>query len=93
MIQVATEGIKSVVSAMLILSMATTASTPSPRRWVPPATSSASPRAGVTPVTLLALAFAVCAIAALLSTGTSWGVMRRIMIPIVMPPAFRYDRR
>jgi len=40
----------------------------------------------MTPVTLLALTFAVCAFMAFF-TGTSWGVYA-IMIPIVMPLAF-----
>ena len=85
MIQVATEGIKSVVSAMLILSMAycinAISQTLGTSNYVISVTES-----WMTPVTLLALAFAVCAFMAFF-TGTSWGVYA-IMIPIVMPLAF-----
>ena len=85
MIQVATEGIKSVVSAMLILSMAycinAISKTLGTSSYVISVTES-----WMTPVTLLALAFAVCAFMAFF-TGTSWGVYA-IMIPIVMPLAF-----
>ena len=85
MIQVATEGIKSVVSAMLILSLAycinAISKTLGTSNYVISVTES-----WMTPVTLLALAFAVCAFMAFF-TGTSWGVYA-IMIPIVMPLAF-----
>ena len=85
MIQVATEGIKSVVSAMLILSLAycinAISKTLGTSSYVISVTES-----WMTPVTLLALAFAVCAFMSFF-TGTSWGVYA-IMIPIVMPLAF-----
>ena len=85
MIQVATEGIKSVVSAMLILSMAycinAISQTLGTSSYVISVTES-----WMTPVTLLALAFAVCAFMSFF-TGTSWGVYA-IMVPIVMPLAF-----
>ncbi|MEE1402206.1 MAG: Na+/H+ antiporter NhaC family protein, partial [Oscillospiraceae bacterium] len=85
MIQVATEGIKSVVSAMLILSLAycinAISQTLGTSNYVISVTES-----WMTPVTLLALAFAVCAFMSFF-TGTSWGVYA-IMIPIVMPLAF-----
>ena len=85
MIQVATEGIKSVVSAMLILSLAycinAISKTLGTSSYVISVTES-----WMTPVTLLALAFAVCAFMAFF-TGTSWGVYA-IMIPIAMPLAF-----
>ena len=85
MIQVATEGIKSVVSAMLILSLAycinAISKTLGTSSYVISVTES-----WMTPVTLLALTFAVCAFMAFF-TGTSWGVYA-IMIPIVMPLAF-----
>ena len=85
MIQVATEGIKSVVSAMLILSLAycinAISKTLGTSNYVISVTES-----WMTPVTLLALAFAVCAFMAFF-TGTSWGVYA-IMIPIAMPLAF-----
>ena len=85
MIQVATEGIKSVVSAMLILSMAycinAISKTLGTSSYVISVTES-----WMTPVTLLALTFAVCAFMSFF-TGTSWGVYA-IMIPIVMPLAF-----
>ena len=85
MIQVATEGIKSVVSAMLILSLAycinAISKTLGTSNYVISVTES-----WMTPVTLLALAFAVCAFMSFF-TGTSWGVYA-IMIPIVMPLAF-----
>ena len=85
MIQVATEGIKSVVSAMLILSLAycinAISKTLGTSSYVISVTES-----WMTPVTLLALTFAVCAFMSFF-TGTSWGVYA-IMIPIVMPLAF-----
>ena len=85
MIQVATEGIKSVVSAMLILSLAycinAISKTLGTSSYVISVTES-----WMTPVTLLALAFAVCAFISFF-TGTSWGVYA-IMIPIAMPLAF-----
>ena len=85
MIQVATEGIKSVVSAMLILSLAycinAISKTLGTSSYVISVTES-----WMTPVTLLALTFAVCAFMAFF-TGTSWGVYA-IMIPIAMPLAF-----
>ena len=85
MIQVATEGIKSVVSAILILSLAycinAISKTLGTSNYVISVTEN-----WMTPVTLLALAFAVCAFMAFF-TGTSWGVYA-IMIPIVMPLAF-----
>ena len=85
MIQVATEGIKSVVSAILILSLAycinAISQTLGTSNYVISVTES-----WMTPVTLLALAFAVCAFMSFF-TGTSWGVYA-IMIPIVMPLAF-----
>ena len=85
MIQVATEGIKSVVSAILILSLAycinAISKTLGTSNYVISVTES-----WMTPVTLLALTFAVCAFMAFF-TGTSWGVYA-IMIPIVMPLAF-----
>ena len=85
MIQVATEGIKSVVSAMLILSLAycinAISKTLGTSNYVISVTEN-----WMTPVTLLALAFAVCAFMAFF-TGTSWGVYA-IMIPIAMPLAF-----
>ncbi len=84
MIQVATEGIKSVVSAMLILSLAycinAISQTLGTSNYVISVTELDDP------VTLLALAFAVCAFMSFF-TGTSWGVYA-IMIPIVMPLAF-----
>ena len=85
MVQVATEGIKSVVSAILILSLAycinAISKTLGTSSYVISVTES-----WMTPVTLLALTFAVCAFMAFF-TGTSWGVYA-IMIPIVMPLAF-----
>ena len=85
MIQVATEGIKSVVSAMLILSLAycinAISKTLGTSSYVISVTES-----WMTPVTLLALTFAVCAFMSFF-TGTSWGVYA-IMIPIAMPLAF-----
>ena len=85
MIQVATEGIKSVVSAILILSLAycinAISQTLGTSNYVISVTES-----WMTPVTLLALTFAVCAFMSFF-TGTSWGVYA-IMIPIVMPLAF-----
>ena len=85
MIQVATEGIKSVVSAMLILSLAycinAISKTLGTANFVISVTES-----WMTPATLLALTFAVCAFISFF-TGTSWGVYA-IMIPIAMPLAF-----
>ena len=85
MIQVATEGIKSVVSAILILSLAycinAISQTLGTSNYVISVTES-----WMTPVTLLALTFAVCAFMSFF-TGTSWGVYA-IMVPIVMPLAF-----
>ena len=85
MVQVATEGIKSVVSAILILSLAycinAISKTLGTSSYVISVTES-----WMTPVTLLALTFAVCAFMAFF-TGTSWGVYA-IMVPIVMPLAF-----
>ena len=85
MVQVATEGIKSVVSAILILSLAycinAISKTLGTSSYVISVTES-----WMTPVTLLALTFAVCAFMAFF-TGTSWGVYA-IMIPIAMPLAF-----
>ena len=85
MIQVATEGIKSVVSAMLILSLAycinAISKTLGTSSYVISVTES-----WMTPATLLALTFAVCAFISFF-TGTSWGVYA-IMIPIAMPLAF-----
>ena len=85
MIQVATEGIKSVVSAMLILSLAycinAISKTLGTANFVISVTES-----WMTPATLLAMTFAVCAFISFF-TGTSWGVYA-IMIPIAMPLAF-----
>ena len=85
MIQVATEGIKSVVSAILILSLAycinAISKTLGTSSYVISVTES-----WMTPATLLALTFAVCAFISFF-TGTSWGVYA-IMIPIAMPLAF-----
>ena len=77
--------LKSVVSAILILSLAycinAISKTLGTSSYVISVTES-----WMTPVTLLALTFAVCAFMAFF-TGTSWGVYA-IMIPIVMPLAF-----
>jgi len=85
MIEIATQGIKSVISAMLILSLAyminAISKTLGTANFVVGVT-----EAWMTPVTLLALAFAVCAFVSFF-TGTSWGTYA-IMIPIVMPLAF-----
>ena len=85
MFQVATEGIKSVVSAMLILSLAycinAISKTLGTANFVISVTES-----WMTPATLLAMTFAVCAFISFF-TGTSWGVYA-IMIPIAMPLAF-----
>ena len=85
MIQVATEGIKSVVSAILILSLAycinAISKTLGTANFVISVTES-----WMTPATLLAMTFAVCAFISFF-TGTSWGVYA-IMIPIAMPLAF-----
>ena len=85
MIQVATEGIKSVVSAMLILSLAycinAISKTLGTANFVISVTES-----WMTPATLLAMTFAVCAFISFF-TGTSWGVYA-IMIPIAMHLAF-----
>ena len=85
MVQVATEGIKSVVSAILILSLAycinAISKTLGTSSYVISVTES-----WMTPATLLALTFAVCAFISFF-TGTSWGVYA-IMIPIAMPLAF-----
>jgi len=85
MVQVATEGIKSVVSAMLILSLAycinAISKTLGTANFVISVTES-----WMTPATLLAMTFAVCAFISFF-TGTSWGVYA-IMIPIAMPLAF-----
>ena len=85
MVQVATEGIKSVVSAILILSLAycinAISKTLGTANFVISVTES-----WMTPATLLAMTFAVCAFISFF-TGTSWGVYA-IMIPIAMPLAF-----
>lgn len=85
MIAVATEGIKSVVGAILILSLAycinSISKTLGTSNYVISVT-----EAWMTPVTLLALTFAVCAFMSFF-TGTSWGVYA-IMIPICLPLAF-----
>ena len=85
MIQVATEGIKSVVSAMLILSLAYCINAISQSLGTANFVISVT-ESWMTPVTLLALTFAVCAFISFF-TGTSWGVYA-IMIPIAMPLAF-----
>ena len=85
MIQVATEGIKSVVSAMLILSMAYCINAISQSLGTANFVISVT-ESWMTPATLLALTFAVCAFISFF-TGTSWGVYA-IMIPIAMPLAF-----
>ena len=85
MIQVATEGIKSVVSAMLILSLAYCINAISQSLGTANFVISVT-ESWMTPATLLALTFAVCAFISFF-TGTSWGVYA-IMIPIAMPLAF-----
>ena len=85
MVQVATEGIKSVVSAILILSLAYCINAISQSLGTANFVISVT-ESWMTPVTLLALTFAVCAFMAFF-TGTSWGVYA-IMIPIAMPLAF-----
>ena len=85
MIQVATEGIKSVVSAMLILSLAYCINAISQSLGTANCVISVT-ESWMTPATLLALTFAVCAFISFF-TGTSWGVYA-IMIPIAMPLAF-----
>ncbi len=91
MIQVATEGIKSVVSAMLIPVSGPTASTPSPQtleclNYVISVTGELDD-----PVTLLALAFAVCAFMSLFHRH-HWGVYA-IMDPHRDASGLQYDRR
>ena len=85
MIQVATEGIKSVVSAMLILSLAYCINAISQSLGTANFVISVT-ESWMTPATLLALTFAVCAFISFF-TGTSWGVYA-IMIPMAMPLAF-----
>ena len=85
MIQVATEGIKSVVSAMLILSLAYCINAISQSLGTANFVISVT-ESWMTPATLLAMTFAVCAFISFF-TGTSWGVYA-IMIPIAMPLAF-----
>ena len=85
MIQVAIEGIKSVVSAMLILSLAYCINAISQSLGTANFVISVT-ESWMTPATLLALTFAVCAFISFF-TGTSWGVYA-IMIPIAMPLAF-----
>ena len=85
MIQVATEGIKSVVSAMLILSLAYCINAISQSLGTANFVISVT-ESWMTPATLLALTFAVCGFISFF-TGTSWGVYA-IMIPIAMPLAF-----
>ncbi len=76
------------VSAILILSLAYP--TPSPRRWAHSNYVISVTESWMTPVTLLALAFANLRFMSFF-TGTSWGVYA-IMIPIVIP-GLQYDRR
>ena len=85
MVQVATEGIKSVVSAILILSLAYCINAISQSLGTANFVISVT-ESWMTPATLLALTFAVCAFISFF-TGTSWGVYA-IMIPIAMPLAF-----
>lgn len=85
MMATATEGMKSVLGAILILAMAycinSISKTLGTSYYVISITES-----WMTPVTLLALTFVVCAFMSFF-TGTSWGVYA-IMIPIVLPLAF-----
>ncbi|MEA5142428.1 MAG: Na+/H+ antiporter NhaC family protein [Oscillibacter sp.] len=85
MMEIATKGIKSVVGAILILSAAycinAISKTLGTANFVIGVT-----EGWMTPVTLLALTFTVCAFISFF-TGTSWGTYA-IMIPIVMPLAF-----
>lgn len=85
MIEVATKGIKSVVSAILILSLAYCINAISKELGTSNYVISITEN-WMTPVTLLALTFGVSAFMAFF-TGTSWGVYA-IMIPIVLPLAF-----
>lgn len=85
MIATATEGIKSVNSAILILALAYCLNAISKQLGTSLYVVSIT-EAWITPVTLLALAFAISAFMSFF-TGTSWGVYA-IMIPIVIPLAF-----
>ena len=85
MISTATEGIKSVNSAILILAMAYCLNAISKQLGTSLYVISVT-EAWITPVTLLALTFAISAFMSFF-TGTSWGTYA-IMIPIVMPLAF-----
>ncbi len=85
MISTATEGIKSVTSAILILSLAYCLNAISKQLGTSLYVVSIT-ESWITPVTLLALTFAISAFMSFF-TGTSWGVYA-IMVPIVIPLAF-----